>query len=1355
MSHDKNKLDQLIVTKPRALGCCSITKRRKVLAVTAFIFFVLSVPCFFPLNTVAANPTDSSSEVVIDSSSLQWGGSIANDSKGNLYLIYYLDGEICYANNKNGYWQKVVLEYTQNQLRKGTSIVVSPQGDVHLVYVTYPESSFPMLCHAIYPIEGWGGMTGATGPNPDRTSIALDHSGKLHIACVDSGGLHYGISTFEDGWARQDLDSSAVGNCSLALDENDYAHIVYLKPTLDGISLAYLTDTSGYWETNIIYQGEEVGEASLIFDVDHNPNVLFTTTNSSSGVSTLRQLSWGSGLWEGTTIEEVGQPIIGVDLALRSDSQPVMSYYSSIYGGVRFAMHKNASWETSTISHSAIHHYTTLAFNATGDAVICTGGAGYLETSSDQLPIEPMQMVSQRTFQIPVPLSWTYGLDYSIGGQTFDIIAFGPSFDNITTNLLVSSGINWDLRHNQSLLLSTVDAAIQALASRGVNASIYQSPSITSQGDFTRLDYALFEQVISTAVQRIAVLVSETTGRFWQTIITCSLSNYTQMEPTFEAISYGLKVTKNDRMVLDLTYYTKSGSGFGIPVPRGWDTIEDLKMLNQTIPLTVLGPIQSGFRTNIVVMSEHNSSASEAPSSLEAMGYSYIDALYNTGAQISLWDSPVATSVSGHGAVIFAIHWVSPVDMIQKTMLLVDSGNQTVWSVTCSAATSAYDDYSPTFSEVLEGMWLTTNAVLYPDGWALERPVGEGKAWSQTRLCIDDAEVSHLAYFDYASNELIYANNSGGAWRHETVSMVSNSSMSLGLAVDKTGRAHIVFSDPLYGTLFYANNSGGSWSLTPVDHGYFVEYPSVAVAQDDSVYIVYMEHGSEPFEPGELRLATMQGGTWAVQTLDAIEMYRYGTSIAFDAQGHLHIAYSAEDGGLVHASNSLGTWTAEVVDSGSECGIYSSLAIDANGTVHVSYVDHYSSLIKYAVLRNYTWSIETVGQGESFTSIALDNRGNPCIAYSGSTESLLCYAVRGDPGWDISSSIADFHNTLGASLSLDSQDRPHISFIDTDNQTIGLVIKGSSPSAPIGLNATKHQGWTDLVWSEPSDNGGLTNNWYVIYRSVDNGVMEPLNTSYACSYNDSDVAVGHLYHYRVAMANIFEADVLGNQAEIFYAFPPSSPIGLMATGANHSVVLTWTMPVSNGGSALEHYVVYRGEVGSQMQPISEVAQGTTYLDDGLTNGHEYQYSVTAVNAIGESSHSILVAAVPADAPSMPLNFTCSVGNEGIWIHWQPPSSDGGSSITGYNIYRGTTNGSFIKIATLANASAYLDSNVSKGQSYYYRVIAVNQVGEGQPSTIHQVMIANSDESWMLFAIALAVAVIIVVVFAYTRARRRK
>jgi fibronectin type 3 domain-containing protein len=88
---------------------------------------------------------------------------------------------------------------------------------------------------------------------------------------------------------------------------------------------------------------------------------------------------------------------------------------------------------------------------------------------------------------------------------------------------------------------------------------------------------------------------------------------------------------------------------------------------------------------------------------------------------------------------------------------------------------------------------------------------------------------------------------------------------------------------------------------------------------------------------------------------------------------------------------------------------------------------------------------------------------------------------------------------------------------------------------------------------------------------------------------------------------------------------------------------------------------------------------------------------------------------PPEPPSTPTSLAAQNLNGLVRLTWQPPSDDGGSEITGYRIYRGTTSATKTLLATVGAATSYDDLAVTNETTYYYDVSAVNAVGEGARS----------------------------------------
>jgi fibronectin type 3 domain-containing protein len=282
------------------------------------------------------------------------------------------------------------------------------------------------------------------------------------------------------------------------------------------------------------------------------------------------------------------------------------------------------------------------------------------------------------------------------------------------------------------------------------------------------------------------------------------------------------------------------------------------------------------------------------------------------------------------------------------------------------------------------------------------------------------------------------------------------------------------------------------------------------------------------------------------------------------------------------------------------------------------------------------------------------------------------------------------------------------------------------PTAPTGLVASAGNGSVMLSWTAPASNGGSPITGYDVYRGTSAGGESPtpIATNVAGStYTDTGVTNGTTYYYKVTAVNAVGQSPQSNEANATPKAPaaaPSAPQGLTATGGNGTVALSWTAPASNGGSAVTGYDVYRGTSagGESSTPVATGVTTTSFNDTGLTNGTTYYYKVTAVNAVGQSPQSNEANATPAaTAPTAPLSVVASGGNGSVTVSWSVPASNGGSPITGYDVYRGTSAGgeSPTPIATNVPGTSYTDTGVMNGITYYYKVTAVNAVSQSPRS----------------------------------------
>lgn len=179
---------------------------------------------------------------------------------------------------------------------------------------------------------------------------------------------------------------------------------------------------------------------------------------------------------------------------------------------------------------------------------------------------------------------------------------------------------------------------------------------------------------------------------------------------------------------------------------------------------------------------------------------------------------------------------------------------------------------------------------------------------------------------------------------------------------------------------------------------------------------------------------------------------------------------------------------------------------------------------------------------------------------------------------------------------------------------------------------------------------------------------------------------------------------------------PGVPTGLVVNPGNNQVTLSWDAPLDNGGAEIDHYIVYMN--GTDVAHV----KGTMKTITGLTNGVSYDFAVAAHTSAGIGAVSEPVSATPRSPltlvlpPDAPTNLTAMPGNGQVQLSWNAPNDDGGSPITGYNLSWGLTVDD-LSTSIIVDGTSYLHEGLENGQTYHYKVAAINAISEGDKTEV--------------------------------------
>jgi fibronectin type 3 domain-containing protein len=177
---------------------------------------------------------------------------------------------------------------------------------------------------------------------------------------------------------------------------------------------------------------------------------------------------------------------------------------------------------------------------------------------------------------------------------------------------------------------------------------------------------------------------------------------------------------------------------------------------------------------------------------------------------------------------------------------------------------------------------------------------------------------------------------------------------------------------------------------------------------------------------------------------------------------------------------------------------------------------------------------------------------------------------------------------------------------------------------------------------------------------------------------------------------------------------PLAPTSVAAQADSEASIVRWTAP-ADGGSAITGYQIWKGTSSGGEALVTTVPVQNSYVDSAVVSGTTYWYQVAAVNVIGPGPKSNERSAKLATVPSAPTLLGAAADGAAA-LSWTAPSSDGGSTVSAYRIYRKVGSGTeSLLTSTSGTTTTYVDGALTNGTAYTYRVAAVNGAGEGPKS----------------------------------------
>ena len=283
-----------------------------------------------------------------------------------------------------------------------------------------------------------------------------------------------------------------------------------------------------------------------------------------------------------------------------------------------------------------------------------------------------------------------------------------------------------------------------------------------------------------------------------------------------------------------------------------------------------------------------------------------------------------------------------------------------------------------------------------------------------------------------------------------------------------------------------------------------------------------------------------------------------------------------------------------------------------------------------------------------------------------------------------------------------------------------ILSQGVKPPAPTGLSVTPSAS-TQLSLSWTASAGATGYN--VKRATTSGGPYSVVGTPTGTTFTDTGLTDGTTYYYVVSASNA--AGESPNSTEAFATSQFPSPTGLVATGGNGQVSLSWT--ASTGATG---YKVKSATTSGGPYTVVSTPSGTSYTDTGLSNGITVYYVVSATSGASESANSSQASATPVlsiagngtqsylDTDGATARFQATTGSTYTLSgnNWNP-------SVTGIGTLAALPAGAQLTFGTAASDLSGLSVKVDCDTSNAFGGILIN-------STNVTVTLANIAAPWL-------------------------
>lgn len=291
---------------------------------------------------------------------------------------------------------------------------------------------------------------------------------------------------------------------------------------------------------------------------------------------------------------------------------------------------------------------------------------------------------------------------------------------------------------------------------------------------------------------------------------------------------------------------------------------------------------------------------------------------------------------------------------------------------------------------------------------------------------------------------------------------------------------------------------------------------------------------------------------------------------------------------------------------------------------------------------------------------------------------------------------------VGAFETTGAEEELYISSVPT------LIPPITIPSEPTDASAVAGNAQATIYFTAPTNTGGGQILSYTAVSNPDNititGASSPLVVL--------GLTNGTSYTFTVFATNSAgDSDVSLPTNTIIPVTTPDAPTSLNGTPGITTISITFTNPLSDGGSAITNYQ-YSTNNGSSYITLSPADTSSPITITGLVSGTTYQIRLRAVNAVGSGTSSSAISVTTLSGPSPPT-LTYTLADNGAAYVYFTAGADGGSAITNYEY--SLNSGTFVALSPTDTISPIKVSGLTNGTLYTIQLRAITGGGASEAS----------------------------------------